>query len=316
MDSLSLILDGMHFNGVVFTHTDMTAPWCWQLATPGLACFHIATQGQAWLMREHEPPLLIETGDLVVLPAGGAHQVKDKPQSMATPVDLLPYMDQTELKPVQQQGGGTACKLISGHARFDIDMAAPLISALPDIMVVRANGSMPPLWLALGIQFLEQEIMAVRPAQQAILNRVGDILLMECLRDYVESVPQGSGNWLAALKDKALSMALAHIHQRPQHNWTVPELAQRACLSRSAFADRFAQALGEPPLTYVTRHRMRLAARQLRNSPLTVARISEQVGYQSEAAFSQAFKREYGLAPSVWRQQHQSARPLSLAEGS
>jgi AraC-like DNA-binding protein len=304
MDSLSLILDDMHFDGVVFTHAEMSAPWSWQLATPGLASFHIVTAGQAWLMREQEPPILIEAGDLAVLPAGTAHTIQDKPQSQAKPIDLLPFMDQSDWSPVHQNGGGAAAKLISGHARFDIDMAAPLIAALPPIMLVQSGGNMPPLWLALGIQFLEQEIAAVRPAQQAILNRVGDILLMECLRDYVESVPEGSGNWLAALKDKALSMALAKMHQHPDHNWTVPELAQHACLSRSAFADRFGQALGEPPLTYLTRHRMRLAARQLRSSALTVSKIAQQVGYASEAAFSQAFKREYGEAPSIWRQQN------------
>lgn len=304
MDSLSLILDDMHFDGVGFTHAEMSAPWSWQLATPGLASFHIVTAGQAWLMREHEPPILIEAGDLAVLPAGTAHTIQDKPQSRAKPIDLLPFMDQSNGSPVHQNGGGTAAKLISGHARFDIDMAAPLIAALPPIMLVQSGSHTPPLWLALGIQFLEQEIAAVRPAQQAILNRVGDILLMECLRDYVESVPEGSGNWLAALKDKALSIALAKMHQQPDHNWTVPELAQHACLSRSAFADRFGQALGEPPLTYLTRHRMRLAARQLRSSALTISKIAQQVGYASEAAFSQAFKREYGEAPSIWRQQN------------
>ncbi|MDE2401292.1 MAG: AraC family transcriptional regulator [Burkholderiales bacterium] len=305
MDSLSLILDDMHFGGVVFTHTEMSAPWAWHLATPGLACFHVVTQGQAWLMREREAPVLIEAGDLVILPGGMAHTIKDKPQSGAEPIDLLPYMDQSDLTPVQQQGGGSVCHLISGHARFDVDMAAPLITALPSVMHVQSGSSVPPLWLAIGIQFLEQEIAAVRPAQQAILNRVGDILLIECLRGYVESVPEGSGNWLAALKDKALSTALARMHQQPDHNWTVPELAQHACLSRSAFADRFGHTLGEPPLTYLTRHRMRLAARQLRSTPLTVSKIAEQVGYASEAAFSQAFKREYGEAPSIWRQANQ-----------
>ena len=134
--------------------------------------------------------------------------------------------------------------------------------------------------------------------------------MLSRLRDHVESVPEGTGNWLAALKDKALSSALAGIHQRPDHNWTVPELAQLACLSRSAFADRFSQTLGEPPLTYLTRHRMRLAARQLRCSPLSLSKIAEQVGYSSEAAFSHAFKREYGEAPSVWRQQNRVTPPV------
>ena len=119
----------------------------------------------------------------------------------------------------------------------------------------------------------------------------------------MESVPEGSGNWLAALKDRALSSALAQIHRDPRRAWTVPELAAHACLSRSAFAERFSQLLGEPPLTYLTRHRMRLAARHLGNTALTVGKVAELVGYASEAAFSQAFKRAHGVSPSGWRQQ-------------
>jgi AraC-like DNA-binding protein len=312
MDTLSLILDDMHFDGVVFASTCNTAPWAWSLATPGLASFHMITSGQAWLMRDDAEPVLIQTGDLVVLPAGTPHRIQDKPQSLATADDLLPMMTQFELAPSARGGGGQACHLISGHARFDKVMAAPLVAALPPLMHVRGLGEAPPLWLAIGLQFLAQEVAAPRPAQQAIINRLGDILFMECIRDHVESLPAGSGNWLAALKDRALSSALAQMHRDPRRAWTVPELAQHACLSRSAFADRFTQALGEPPLTYLTRHRMRLAARQLMSSGLPVARIADQVGYASEAAFSQAFKRAYGVSPSSWRhQQTQSAQVAS-----
>ncbi|HYR26490.1 MAG TPA: AraC family transcriptional regulator [Aquabacterium sp.] len=307
MDTLSLILDDMHFEGVVFASTANTAPWAWSLATPGLASFHIVTSGQAWLMREGWPPTLIQTGDLFVLPAGTPHRIQDKPQTPALAEELLPVMARGEREPVPHGGGGVACTLISGHARFDVDMAAPLIAALPPDMHVRGLGEAPPLWLAIGLQFLAQEVAAPRPAQQAIINRLGDILFMECIREYVESVPAGSGNWLAALKDRALSAALAQMHRDPRRAWTVPELAQYACLSRSAFADRFTQVLGEPPLTYLTRHRMRLAARHLGCSTLPVNQVADRVGYASEAAFSQAFKRTYGLSPSAWRQ----ARPLT-----
>ncbi len=308
MDSLSLILDDMHFDGVVFASTHNSTPWAWRLATPGLAAFHMVTSGQAWLLREGEEPVLVQTGDLIVLPAGGKHHIQDKPQTMAVAQDLLPHMAESELEPQRHGGPGEPkCDLISGHARFDVDMAAPLIAALPALMHVRGLGEAPPLWLAIGLQFLAQEVAAPRPAQQAIINRLGDILFMECIRDYVESVPEGSGNWLAALKDRALSNALAHMHRDPRRNWTVPELAQQACLSRSAFADRFTQTLGEPPLTYLTRHRMRLAARQLSGSGLSISKIADLVGYSSEAAFSQAFKREYGASPSVWRQQRLAA---------
>jgi AraC-like DNA-binding protein len=316
MDTLSLILDDMHFDGVVFAATCNSDPWAWSLATPGLASFHMITSGQAWLVRDGAEPVLIPTGDLIVLPAGAPHRIQDKPQTLAVPQDLLPFMTRFELSPSQHGGGeGHTCHLISGHARFDVVMAAPLISALPALMHVRGLGEAPPLWLAIGLQFLAQEVSAARPAQQAIINRLGDILFMECIRDHVESVPEGSGNWLAALKDRALSAALAQMHRDPRRAWTVPELAQHACLSRSAFADRFTQAMGEPPLTYLTRHRMRLAARQLSSSGLAIARIADQVGYASEAAFSQAFKREYGLSPSVWRaQQAASASTLDDAD--
>lgn len=303
MDSLSLILDDMHFDGVVFAATHNTAPWAWQLATPGLASFHMVTLGQAWLVRECQDPLLLQTGDLIVLPAGGLHRVQDKPHTLAVPDDLLPQLTKLDIHARSHGGGGTACHLISGHARFDIDMAAPLIAALPSLMHVRGLGEAPPPWLAVGLQFLALEVSSQRPAQQAIINRMGDILFMQCIRDHVETVPEGSGNWLAALRDRALSAALAHMHREPSRNWTVPELAQKACLSRSAFADRFTQTLGEPPLTYLTRHRMRLAARQLGGSALPVGKVADQVGYASEAAFSQAFKREYGMTPSAWRDQ-------------
>lgn len=317
MDSLSLILDDMHFNGVVFASTHNTSPWAWRMATPGLASFHMVTSGQAWLIRENEEPLLVQAGDLIVQPAGGQHRIQDKPQTMAMAQDFLPIMAKSELEPYRHGGGGQpSCDLISGHARFDVDMAAPLIAALPSLMHVRGLGEAPPLWLAIGLQFLAQEVIAARPAQQAIINRLGDILFMECIRDYVESVPEGSGNWLAALKDRALSCALAHMHRDPRRNWTVPELAQEACLSRSAFADRFTQTLGEPPLTYLTRHRMRLAARQLSSSGLPINKIADQVGYASEAAFSQAFKREYGASPSVWRQQRLAAASNPTAIGA
>lgn len=304
MDPLSLIIDDMRFDGVVFVGTVLHAPWALRLHTPGLAAFHVVTQGQAWLHREGQEPVRIQTGDLIVLPAGQAHCISDSaaaPDAHAAD-DLAPHLASGLWAQRVLAGEGPATTLVSGHARFDVHMAAPLVQALPPLMHIRGMGEAPPLWLAIGLQFLQQEMATARPGQQAIINRLGDILFMECLRDHVSALPERSGNWLSALKDRALSAALASMHQHPAHNWSVPELAQKACLSRSAFAERFGQVLGEPPLTYLTRHRMRLAARQLVSSTLPVSRVASQVGYASEAAFSQAFKREYGLSPSAWRQ--------------
>lgn len=305
MDSLSLILDDMRLDGVVFASTDNVAPWAWHLATPGVACAHAVTRGQAWLIRDDAEPLLLDTGDMVVLPGGLAHRVQDHPHSLAPVEDLLPVMlAEPPGRSAPDAASAThGCQLISTYARLDVDMAAPLIRALPPVLLQRGHGDAPPPWLAVGLQFIALELANPRPAQQAILNRVGDILLMASIRDHIAALPEGSGNWLAALKDHALSRALAQMHRDPRHAWTVPELAQHACLSRSTFAERFSQTMGEPPLTYLTRHRMRLAARQLRVTTLPVSRIADQVGYATEAAFSQAFKREYGVSPTVWRQQ-------------
>jgi hypothetical protein len=255
-DSLSLILDDMHFEGVRFAFSVNQSPWAWQLATPGVACTHQVVQGEAWLVREDAEPLHLVAGDLVVLPAGTAHRIQDHPRSLAKPRDMLSLMsDSAPTAPASASMGdqATACQLISTHARFDVNLAAPLIRALPPLLHVRGHGASPPPWLDVGMQFLAIQVAMPSPGQQAILNRIGDILFMQVIRDHVASVPEGSGNWLAALKDKALSAALAHIHQDPRRNWTVPELAQQACLSRSAFAERFTQTMGEPPLTYLTR---------------------------------------------------------------
>lgn len=314
MDTLSLILDDMRLQGGVFVHVELTAPWALGLHTPGLAGFHVMTSGNAWLLREGEEPLYVQQGDLVILPSGTAHTLVDKQGSGAPAHDLLPELTNRPDEPLRVGGGGTRSTVVSGHARFDVMMASPLVAALPPLMHIRAQGDQPPLWLAIGLQFLAQEVSDARPAQQTVINRLGDIMFIECLRDYVESLPEGSGNWLAALRDKALSVTLGHMHRDPSHNWTVQELAQLACLSRSAFAERFTQTVGQPPLAYLTQHRMRLAARQLATTGQPVNRIATVVGYASEAAFSQAFKREYGCSPSAYREQASQRDAAPAAE--
>ena len=145
MDSLSLILDDMHFEGVRFVFTVNTSPWAWTLSMPGVACAHQVVQGEAWLVREGEPPLHLQAGDMVVLPAGCAHRIQDHPQSLARAQDMLPLMSDE----VQAPQGGTGlaahgCQIISTHARFDVNLAAPLIRALPPLLHARGQGASPP----------------------------------------------------------------------------------------------------------------------------------------------------------------------------
>jgi AraC-like DNA-binding protein len=308
MDTLSLILDGIRLQGAIFREAQLTSPWALRLHTPGLTSFHIVTRGSAWLLRDGSEPLALSTGDIVMLPGGVEHRVQDDPATRLTPQDLMPELDRLQPESLRWGGAGPATGLLSGHFRFDIKLARPLIGALPPILHLRSSAGTPAPWLRVGLQFIALETATTSPGQQVIINRVADILLVEALRDYVQSLPEGAGNWLTALRDNSLSSALAAMHQAPERNWSVPELAEIAHLSRSAFAERFAQVMGQPPLSYLTEHRMRLAAWKLTQTRLPIAQIAEQVGYASETAFSQAFKRAHERSPSAYRKSDETAR--------
>ena len=300
MDTLSLILDDIRLHGAVFRESQLSAPWALKLHTPGLTAFHIVARGQAWLRCQGAEPLKLQAGDIVLLPDGPEHSVHDDLSSVAAAYDLRPELEQLRTEPLRLGQQGASAAILSGHFRFDVNLARPLIAALPAVMHLRSAGS-PSSWLRLGLQFIAEETARVQPGQQVIINRIADILLVEMLRDHVNNLPEGTGNWLLALRDKALSSALAAMHGDPGRDWSVPELAEHARLSRSAFAERFGQVLGRPPLSYLTEHRMRLAAWKLAHTRLSISQIAEQVGYGSETAFSQAFKRHYGEPPSKMR---------------
>ena len=301
MDTLSLILDDIRLHGAVFREAQLSAPWALRLHTPGLTSFHIVTRGTAWLFRKGAEALKLETGEIVLLPGGVEHRVQDDPATRQAPLELTPEIERVQPEPLLCGGGGTTAGLVSGRFQFDVNLARPLITALPAVIHLRSTAATPAPWLRIGLQFIAEETGKPEPGQQVILNRVADILLVEALRYHVESLPEGTGNWLLALRDKSLSEALAAMHRSPEKDWTVPELADVAHLSRSAFADRFAQVMGQPPLSYLTEHRMRLAAWRLAHTDQSIAQIASQVGYGSETAFSQAFKRAYGEPPSKMR---------------
>ncbi len=282
----------------------MGAPWLIQVDNQDQACFHILISGHGLLEMKGQAPQSLTPGDIVIIPNGMAHRVSDSHRETPQAIDLLAQQKTHPSETLELGGSGRSSRMISGHFRFNMDMARPLIDALPALLHLQSISNRPPAWLNIGLMFLADEQAQKRPAQQAILNRLVDILFIECLRSYVESIPEGSGNWLLALRDPALSTALSAMHSKPEKNWTVTMLANLAHMSRSGFANRFSDVLGEPPLTYLTRHRMRLASWQLCHSRQPVCRIAEQVGYTSDTAFGQAFKRQNGCSPSQYREKH------------
>lgn len=307
MDTLSLLLDDIHLAGVEFRYLNAGAPWGFAFRSKGLASFHLILAGSALLHLEGEAPLRLQAGDMAIVTSGRDHFVTDpETRPVSHFINLADAITGHGLEPMQIGSASSDAHLLSARFSFDAEMARPLLAALPSVLLLRGLEDQPPEWLRIGLAFIAQEGRG-RPAHQTIINRVGDILFCESVRDYVESLPEGSNNWLLALRDTALSAALSAMHRQPEYPWTVPKLAAIACLSRSAFAERFGQIMGKPPLTYLAEHRMRLAVWQLKHTRQPVCRIAEMVGYGSENAFSQAFKRQYGCPPSHFRQQNREA---------
>lgn len=313
MDTLSQILDDIHLSGGEFRYIQAGAPWGFDFRTEGRAGFHLILSGEAWLYLRGEEPVRLVPGDMAVVMSGRDHALLHERADVfpADLPDIVPGIQGHDRQLMKFGGAGAVTTTLSARFRFDADLGKPLLAALPPVLLLRGISESPPEWLRIGLDFLGNEGSG-RPGHQAIINRLVGILFIECVRDYVESLPEGTNNWLRALRDPALSPVLAALHQRPAHSWTVNELAGIACLSRSAFAERFGTVMGQPPLSYLAEHRMRLALWQLRHTQQPVCRIAEMVGYGSETAFSQAFKRIYGSSPSRYRQQ--AAITITTAE--
>ena len=299
MDALSHILEDIHLSSAEFLYVNACGDWgfCQQ----GHTTFHAVLQGDCILLLD-EMELPLQAGDIVLMPAGDGHRLLRNKGQMHTVHDLNGDFQGHRTDPVNLGSGTVDTFLLTARCLMDQEMAKPLLSSLPSYLLIRqGQGGDVPEWLQLGLSFLQQETVSIRPGRDTLINRLMGMFLIECMRDYIENLSESDHNWLLAVSDPYLSPVLSAIHESPGRPWTVLELAGLACLSRSAFHDRFSDVVGMPPLTYLTNHRLRLAARLLALGELNIARISGRVGYKSEAAFSQAFRRQYQLTPSQYR---------------
>ena len=300
-DFLSVVFDDLHLKGAGYVFVHGHANWSAQVALPGRAIFHAVLFGEVYL-HTHEQTYHLRAGDLFVLPSGLAHTLSDASLSPQTSENISYALSERRHQPYALGKGDISAIVLIAGSHYDTDLGQPLMSALPSAFLVAGQDQEPPEWLRIGILFLQQEIRESRPGQQSILNRLGDIWFMQCLRVYIDKISTDDSSWLRALKDPALATVLSAVHRKPEQEWTVPKMAELAHLSRSAFADRFQRTMGKPPQRYLNEHRMRLAAWQLRHSDQPVCRIADMTGYASETAFGQAFKRAHGMAPGRYRQ--------------
>ena len=298
-DPLGEALHLLRLTGCVYARSELSAPWGIDLPPlEGHMMFHIVTAGRCWLEADGNEPLLLERGSLALVPHGLGHRLVDERDRPAIPFFDLPVQQITErYEYLQYGGGGDECRLICVVVRFDHATAERLIDALPPVLTLDVWEGGDDRWLSDTLRFIAREAEALRPGGETVITRLADILVIQMVRHWIETESELDTGWLAALRDDQLGRAIAAIHREPGADWTLETLACTAAMSRSAFAARFTEVVGEPAMRYLTRWRLQVARAALRESADPVGIVAERFGYRSEAAFCRAFKREFGVSP-------------------
>jgi AraC-like DNA-binding protein len=298
-DPLADVLRGLRVEGSCYCRTELTAPWGLDFThCPGVS-FHFMAEGSCWFVVDGQPRQLHQ-GDLVVLPASHPHQLLSEPDVPAAAVLRLP--DGTAGQPVTELrhgGGGNPTLVLCGGTRFTEPHTA-LVAALPPVLQVSPDASPGREWITSTMTVMGIEAARPRPGSETVIARLCDVLVMHAVRCWLETSPEARSGWLGALRDERIGPVLALIHRYPGRPWTVASLAATAHLSRALFAQRFTDLVGEPPIAYLTRRRMEVAATLLRQGA-DISRAARMVGYGSAAAFSRAYKNATGAPPSTAR---------------
>jgi len=305
MDALSKIFDDIHLNHSEYIYLQAQGNWSFQSPKQDAVIAHIVLYGNAYLEFSSKIHVSLQTGDMFLIPAGLAHTVKNHVNTqLIESLNIEPLFNGLRQDAIEFGQGDTEKTLIlSVRCHMNAIMARPLINALPPYLHIQnALSDEAPEWLKIGLYFVSAETRRAIAGKNKIMDHVVSILMIESVRDYIEQI-QDHNNWLNALIHPELSNALAAIHSHPEQVWTVESLAETCCMSRSKFASLFHQIVGETPLAYLQQHRLRLASQLVKQGQLSIQQIAHQVGYSSETAFSQAFKKQFELSPSQYRQQ-------------
>jgi len=314
MDVLSDVLRTIRLEGALFLNGDMRAPWCVkiprsadiaQLLKPGarrLAICHLVVQGKCWAQTEGNEPIRVQAGEAIVVPQGDPHVLGSGLQHAAIDIDhvVTPQLPMLDL--IRYGGDGESTLIVCSWFAYEGDAPNPMMANLPRLFTTSLRRRATGPWIEQSIGFVLGDAATQAPGSEMVAAKVAEVLFAEVLRGYIEAAPAHNPGWLAGLRDPQVSRCLALMHGEPARPWTVEALANEVHVSRSVLAEKFTELVGAPPMQYLTRWRMILAAGMLRNDQASLARVAEGVGYESEAAFNRAFKREYGVSPGHWRQ--------------
>jgi AraC-like DNA-binding protein len=269
---------------------------------PGYVWFHVVTSGQAWLEAGDAAGRLLGPADLALVPHGGGHVLRSEAGAPAPGIlELEREIISDRYEVLRHGAGGRATTLICGAVRFDHPAARNLVATLPEIIHVQAGAPPHTDWMPSTLRLMAAEARELQPGGEAVITRLGDILVIQAIRSWMETDPAARTGWLGALQDPQIGRAITLIHRDPARAWTLASLAKEVAMSRSSFAARFAELVGEPAMAYVARWRMHLALDGLKGQRTTVAELASRLGYRSEAAFARAFKRIIGIPPGAAR---------------
>lgn len=309
MDALSMLLENVHLYETKYYSLNGSGNWSYSITRQDTILFYLVMSG-SFCINVGDNSRKAYTGDMIMIPNTSQHvcYALEYNGDNAQPLDdtLLNGAAHTlSLSDDDDRGSPNSC-LILIECQYDREMFRPLLSVLPSILPEHEDQPDSRFEvLDVGFKLLALESEHKRMGKTAVINHWASIMMIECLRTYIESLPEATDSWLQAMKDPYLAKALVVMHDAPNQNWTIHKLAEVAGMSRSSFAQRFKDIVGMPPLTYLIDYRLRLAARYLRLQQNSISRISELVGYASDSTFSQAFKRVYGMSPKAYRQQYQ-----------
>lgn len=313
MDALSETLRVVRLVGAIFINARFTAPWCYHsqhanlvapILEPGaerVVIFHLITEGECYVELDGAAATRLIAGDVVVFPQGDAHRMTSQPGLPPAKGSRLADVLSRRPRQLSFGGGGATTRLMCGYLACDARVARMLLTGLPAVVKVNVRGSNAGVWLEGSVRYALAEARSPRPGGEGVLAKLAEVLFIEVLRLYMNEQGNGRTGWLAGVHDRIVGAALAALHKKPAHPWTLEELARAAGTSRSVLAERFQQLMGSSPMQYLTQWRMLLAANLLRHSNAPLSHIAEGVGYQTDTAFIRAFRREYGAPPAAWR---------------
>jgi AraC-like DNA-binding protein len=317
MDALSDVFKSVRLAGACYLNGEFTAPWCirGECTLPAVrarlagadhvAFFHFLIEGACNVrLAEGGEVLEARAGDLIFFPQEGRHLMGTDLQLAPMEVEAFAASlnaPDAEVYQLRYGGGGAATRFVCGYLACERSTFRPLFEALPRLMCIPLGGGPAAALLHELLRAGVRESATARPGAASVLAKVAELLFVEAMRRYMETLPPGGKGWLAGVRDAQVGRALGLLHAEPARAWTVDQLAREVALSRSALAERFSTLVGEAPMRYLARWRLALAAQALRDGRESVARLAERAGYESEAAFSRAFKREFGVPPAGWR---------------